>query len=60
MKSVYTGMYVQKNSEGKIFGVQVHDEHNSFSMEPSQYIEREIKPNIQDLPTKEKYKKGKA
>jgi len=52
-------MYIQKNSEGKIFGVQVYDGHNSFSIEPSQYIEREIKPNIQTLPTKEEYEKGK-
>jgi hypothetical protein len=58
MKSVYTGLYVQKDSEGKIHTVQVYDTAgNSIPLDTETYIERNIKPDISNLPTKEEFEK---
>jgi len=60
MKSVYTGMYVQKNSEEKIHTVQAYDTaRNSMPLNIEVYIERNIKPNVNSLPSQDDYKNGK-
>ncbi len=60
MKSVYTGQYIQKFENGKIHSVQVFDTAgNSIPLDVEIYIQREIKPDIESLPTQEEYKKGK-
>ena len=52
----YTGLFVQKLSDGTIFSVQVTDPFgNSIPLEPDIYIEREIKPDIDKLPTSDEY-----
>ncbi len=59
MKSSYIGMYVQKNSEGRIHTVQVYDTAgNSIPLDVEVYIERNIKPDINSLPSQDEYEKG--
>lgn len=56
MPSSYTGLYVQRLSDGKIHSVQVIDTAgNSIPLEPSIYIERAIKPQIEQLPDEKDY-----
>ena len=56
MKSVYTGLYVQKFENGEIHTVQVfYTTGNSMPLDVDVYIEREIKPDIKTLPTQEEY-----
>jgi hypothetical protein len=51
--SEYTGLYVQRLSDGSIFAVQVKDPHgNEISLEPDIYVQRGIKPSIDSLPDK--------
>ena len=58
MKSVYTGLYVQKFENGEIHTVQVFDTTgNSMPLNVDVYIERNIKPEISSLPTQEEYEK---
>lgn len=55
--SSYTGLYVQRLSNGEIASVQVVDPFgNSLSLEPEIYTERQIKPPIEQLPDMENYK----
>jgi hypothetical protein len=59
MKSIYTGLYVQKDSNGVVHAVQVYDTaRKSISLYLETYIERNIMPNWKDLPTKEEYQKA--
>lgn len=49
--SSYTGLYVQRLSDGTIHSVQVADPFgNSIPLDPDVYIEREVKPPIEQLP----------
>lgn len=49
--SSYTGLYVQRLSNGKIDSVQVVDPFgNSRPLDPETYIERQIEPPIEQLP----------
>ena len=58
MKSVYTGLYVQKFENGEIHTVQVFDATgNSMPLDVDVYIERNIKPEISSLPTQEEHEK---
>lgn len=51
--SEYKGLYVQRLSDGTIFNVQVEDSHGyENALDPKIYIEREIEPDINSLPTK--------
>ena len=60
MNSSYTGIYVQKDSNGKIHSVQVYDTvGNSIPLDVEIYIEREIKPDVESLPTEEEYNSSK-
>ncbi len=53
MKSVYKGMFIQKDSEGKIHAVQVYDTAgNSNPLDVEIYIERDIKPYKKSIITK--------
>lgn len=55
--SSYTGLYVQRLSNGKIDSVQVVDPFgNSLPLDPETYIERQIKPSIEQLPDIDSYK----
>ena len=56
LQSTYTGLYIQKDTDGKIHTVQVIDiARNSIPFDAEVYIERNIKPDIKDLPTQEEY-----
>jgi hypothetical protein len=56
--SSYTGLYVQRLSNGVIFGVQVLDTTgNENSLDPGDYRERGIQPPIEQLPDLEGYSK---
>ena len=57
MKSVYTGLYVQKFENGEIHTVQVFDTTgNSMPLNVDVYIERNIKPEISSLPTQDEFR----
>jgi hypothetical protein len=57
MSSSYKGLYVQRFEDGTIHGVQVVDTGgNSISIDPNTYIERGVKPPIDQLPDQENYK----
>lgn len=59
--SSYTGLYVQRLSNGKIDSVQVVDPSgNSLPLDPQTYIERQIKPPIEQLPDFDDYKAAAA
>jgi len=60
MASSYKGLYVQRLSDGNIHGVQVVDSGgNSISLDPQTYIDRQVKPPIEELPDLENYQKLK-
>lgn len=49
--SSYTGLYVQRLSNGEIHSVQVTDSFdNLLTLEPAVYIQRQINPPIAQLP----------
>jgi hypothetical protein len=51
--STYTGLYVQRLSDGTIFNVQVRDPRgNETGLIPQDYEARGILPPIDQLPTK--------
>lgn len=55
--SSYTGLYVQRLSNGEIHSVQVVDPFgNSLPLEPAIYIQRQINPPIEQLPDVNNYK----
>ena len=59
--SSYTGLYVQRLSNGIIHSVQVVDSGgNSLPLNPDIYIERQIKPSIGQLPDIDSYKAATA
>ena len=52
--SQYTGLYVQRLSDGSIFSVQVKDPNgNEANLDHWEYIKRGIQPDINSLPDKE-------
>jgi hypothetical protein len=56
MSSSYTGLYVQCLSDGIIHNVQVVDTAGiSIPLDPDTYIERDVKPPIDQLPDQEDY-----
>lgn len=60
MASSYKGLYVQRLSDGVIHSVQVVDPGgNSISLETQEYINRNVKPPIDELPDLEDYQKSK-
>ena len=51
--STYTGIYVQRHSDGTIFNVQVRDPNgHETGLSPEDYENRGILPPIDQLPTK--------
>lgn len=59
MASSYRGLYVQRNSNGVIDSVQVVDTGgNSIPLPPDVYVDRGVKPPIDELPDLEDYKAG--
>jgi hypothetical protein len=59
--SSYTGLYVQRLSNGEIDSVQVVDPlGSSLPLGPKTYIERQIKPPIEQLPDVDGYKAAAA
>lgn len=58
-KSVYKGLFKQVDSNGNVYAVQVDDGANSISLDIEVYIEREIDPKHEDLPTQEEYEAAK-
>ncbi|MBI5918014.1 MAG: hypothetical protein HY849_01390 [Nitrosomonadales bacterium] len=59
--SSYTGLYVQRYEDGTIHGVQVADPFgNSLSLDPQDYIDREVKPPIELLPDQANYQSKPA
>ena len=59
--SSYTGLYVQRLSNGEIASVQVDDPFGtSLPLEPQIYIKRQIKPPIEQLPDIDGYKAAAA
>lgn len=59
--SSYTGLYVQRLSNGKVDSVQVVDPSgNSLVLDPETYIERQISPPIGQLPDIDDYKAAAA
>lgn len=59
--SSYTGLYVQRLNNGKIDSVQVVDPFgNSLPLEPETYIERQIKPPLEELPDIDDYRAALA
>jgi hypothetical protein len=53
--SDYTGIYIQRLSDGSIFAVTVKDPYgNITSINMNEYLERGIMPHIKDLPDKPK------
>ncbi len=55
--SSYTGLYVQRLSEGRIHSVQVSNPFgNSIPLEPETYIARDVKPPIDQLPDERDYR----
>lgn len=58
MSSSYKGLYVQRLSDGTIRSVQVVDTGGiSIPLDPDTYIQRDVKPPIDQLPNQEDYKK---
>jgi hypothetical protein len=52
--SEYTGIYVERLSDGSIYAVQVRDPHgNETSLDPKTYVQRGIQPLLNSLPKKE-------
>ncbi|MFA7242410.1 MAG: hypothetical protein WC091_20035 [Sulfuricellaceae bacterium] len=59
--SSYTGLYVQRLSNGDIDSVQVVDPFgNSLPLAPETYIERQVSPPIDQLPDIKNYKPASA
>jgi hypothetical protein len=57
MSSSYTGLYVQRLEDGRIFNVQVVDTAgNGNAIEPDVYKQRGCKPPIEELPDLADYK----
>lgn len=51
--SEYTGIYVQRLSDGSIYAIQVRDPHgNETSLDAATYVQRGIEPPIDSLPDK--------
>lgn len=51
MVSSYKGLYVECDSNGQIHNVQVADPNgNSIPLNPSIYLERDVKPPMDSLP----------
>lgn len=49
----YTGLYVQRLSDGTIFNVQVTDPNgHEIGLTTEQYAQRQIQPPLDQLPTK--------
>jgi len=60
MSSSYTGLYVQRLGNGTIHSVQVVDTAgNSIPLNSDIYIERDVKPSIEQLPNQEDYNPDK-
>lgn len=60
MISVYTGLYVQRLENGEVHSVQVKDiSGNSQSLPKDQYIQKNIQPAIEELPSEDDYHSGK-
>lgn len=60
MASSYKGLYVQRLSDGTIHSVQVVDPGgNSIPLDPQTYIDRDVRPPIDELPDLEGYQKSK-
>jgi hypothetical protein len=56
MSSSYTGLYVQRLSDGTIHNVKVVDTAgHSIPLDPDTYTERDVKPPIDQLPDQEDY-----
>ena len=54
--SSYTGLYVQRLSNGILHNVQVFDPFgNSIPLDPETYVARGIKPLIEQLPDEKTY-----
>jgi hypothetical protein len=61
MVSSYKGLYVQRTSKGQIHSVQVEDPGgNSIPLEPTEYIKRDVKPPINELPDIDDYQNGET
>ncbi len=56
MKSGYKGIYVNCLDDGTVNSVQVIDSGNgNIPLSKQDYIDRNVKPAIKELPTKEKF-----
>lgn len=56
--SSYTGLFVQRLENGEIHNVQVEDTGGiSIPLDPKTYMERGIKPPINQLPDAKDYQK---
>jgi hypothetical protein len=52
MASSYTGLYVQRLSNGTIYSVKVKDPNgNEYSLDPVEYVKQGIQPPIDQLRT---------
>jgi hypothetical protein len=62
MASSYIGLYVQRLSTGVIHNVQIRDTFGGHetTMDPTDYVDRGIRPPIDDLPDVEDYRKAAA
>lgn len=50
--SSYTGLCVTKTESGRVVGVQVIDTAgNEINISPETYVEREVRPLIDELPS---------
>jgi hypothetical protein len=59
--SSYTGIYVQRLSEGTVCSVQVEDSFgNSLSLDPLEYQRRKINPPFDKLPDINDYQQTKT
>lgn len=49
----YTGLYVQRLTDGTIYNVQVRDSNgHEFGLSPQEYEARNISPPVNQLPAK--------
>lgn len=56
--SDYKGIYVQRLNDGSIFNVKVEDSAGtSLTLDPQDYINRGIQPDIKQLPDIDNYQK---
>ena len=56
----YTGLYVQRLSNGIIISVQVKDPYgNETYLSPEEYARRDVLPSLYSLPDKDTYEKKK-